>query len=80
MGRSPSAPSAPPPPPPPPDPFDEAVRSARAASRDQQLRARGRKSTLLTSAAGDLSPAPVTAASARGGAGIMSTKKTLLGQ
>lgn len=61
MGRSPSPPAAPPPPPPPPDPFDESVRSARAASRDQQLRARGRKSTLLTSAAGDLSPIPTTA-------------------
>lgn len=49
---SPDVPKAPPPPPPAPDPFDTQVRATRAASRNQQLRARGRRSTLLTSASG----------------------------
>jgi hypothetical protein len=48
----PSKPKSPPPPPPPPDPFDQQVRAARAAGRDQELRAKGRKRTVLTSPAG----------------------------
>jgi hypothetical protein len=68
MGGPPKAPKAPPPAPPPPDPFDQAVRSSRQAARDQELRAKGRKRTLLTSPLG----APGTPGTVGG--------KTLLGQ
>lgn len=56
------------PPPPAPDPFDQKVRATRASARDQQLRAKGRRSTLLTTAAGATGTVPTV-----GG-------KTLLGQ
>jgi len=68
MGKAPKVPAAPLPPPPPPDVFDAAVRSARAAEFSAQSRAKGRKRSVLTSAAGDQAAIPTV-----GG-------KTLLGQ
>lgn len=50
MCSAPKAPKAPKPGPPPPDPFDQAVRSSRAAARDQELRSKGKSRTLIGSA------------------------------
>lgn len=51
MGSAPT-PKMPPPPPPAQDPFDQQIRATRSAQRDQELRASGRRRTLLTSPSG----------------------------
>ena len=67
---SPSAPAALPPPPPPPSRSDPAVQAsisgAKKKQRDEDLRRRGRKSTILTGGAGVVGEAPLSQPRATG--------------